>query len=549
LHLFKLKINGNDLIINLISTGYAIAIASETTTVTVSSDSGLGMLKSSAYPNDVDNWKDEEDNAITIKANKFVGQKGVIKARRSGVWLEGQEVNLNNKKSVKKCHTNGHEYDHFSAGGQVVAANRFVTILFPKADISGASLYSDQMVQIVSMNGSSNYIWSLASVIDAPHIFVYSDEWHLDTQVTYAGIPGVDPYAGGNAGSTAELQRRQAALTVNHDQTVLNYGRSLHYFVGNAIVLNDSEFSGLLGGDQAYGSYMYKNKMCPTFTSYTTVTVVQPSGGGRRGGGLGFGGFSGFGQHGNLGGSAFASMAASSTHVSAADFSVSNRGGAVNVGGSMTLASMLGNTSMGFGTTHGGGGSTTTLHSTFTPPSMAAAAAMIGNLGVDPVQLPPQMNPLLMLHGFNAQAIQLLTQPRHTHASATLKVLEIVGRAAHLGSRVTGVLKTGELVKEALEEGKQKLQDEQRRSGAAASGGPDGDDEDEKKYPENPKEAKERFKPLESGGAKENLEDGSVWEKDTSSHGGEQWKRWPNKRAWEKGETPTSVWPDGRVRK
>jgi len=30
---------------------------------------------------------------------------------------------------------------------------------------------------------------------------------------------------------------------------------------------------------------------------------------------------------------------------------------------------------------------------------------------------------------------------------------------------------------------------------------------------------------------------------------GSQWKRWPDKRSWEKGETPNSIWPDGRIRK
>jgi hypothetical protein len=261
---------------------------------------------------------------------------------------------------------------------------------------------------------------------------------------------------------------------------VLNYGRALHYFPTNIFSLNDAEFKAQLQAPHAYGQYFSKQNTCPTFTSYTTVTVAQPSGGGRRGG-LGFGGFgggfSGFGQHGNLGGSALAAMATSSTHVSAADFSVSNRGGNLNLGGSMTLSSMLGSTTMEFGTSHGAQGSSTTLHSIFTPPSMHQAAAMIGNLGVDPVQLPPQMNPLLMLHGFNAQGIQLLSQPRSTHATMAAELAIAIGKAAYFGSRVEAVIKVGQLAKETLEEGKQKLQDEQKKSGAtSATGGPDDED-------------------------------------------------------------------------
>ncbi len=67
-------------------------------------------------------------------------------------------------------------------------------------------------------------------------------------------------------------------------------------------------------------------------------------------------------------------------------------------------------------------------------------------------------------------------------------------------------------------------------------------------YPENPREAKESFKPVGTK-AKESKIDGSVWEKDTSRHGGEQWKVWKTKRSWERGEQPASVWPDGRIRK
>ncbi|AYC31780.1 RHS repeat protein [Pseudomonas cavernae] len=68
-------------------------------------------------------------------------------------------------------------------------------------------------------------------------------------------------------------------------------------------------------------------------------------------------------------------------------------------------------------------------------------------------------------------------------------------------------------------------------------------------YPENPDNSRDKFRPVKGTGAKVNSDDGSVWERDTSSHGGDQWKRWPDKKSWEKGKTPNSVWPDGRVRK
>lgn len=58
------------------------------------------------------------------------------------------------------------------------------------------------------------------------------------------------------------------------------------------------------------------------------------------------------------------------------------------------------------------------------------------------------------------------------------------------------------------------------------------------------------FRRIKGYCAKQNREDKSIWEPDHSSHGGEQWKRWNNKRDWrDPTVTPTSVWLDGRIRK
>ncbi len=67
-------------------------------------------------------------------------------------------------------------------------------------------------------------------------------------------------------------------------------------------------------------------------------------------------------------------------------------------------------------------------------------------------------------------------------------------------------------------------------------------------YPDNPDSSPGDFSPIKGSRGKQ-CEDGSVWEKDRSSHGGEQWKRWPNKKSWERGDKPNSIWPDGRIRK
>lgn len=60
----------------------------------------------------------------------------------------------------------------------------------------------------------------------------------------------------------------------------------------------------------------------------------------------------------------------------------------------------------------------------------------------------------------------------------------------------------------------------------------------------------ERFERILRTCAKEDTENGSIWEKDHSSHGGEQYKMWKTKGEWrDKTVTPTSVWCEGGIRK
>lgn len=76
-------------------------------------------------------------------------------------------------------------------------------------------------------------------------------------------------------------------------------------------------------------------------------------------------------------------------------------------------------------------------------------------------------------------------------------------------------------------------------------------------YPENPDNTRSKFPPIKGAKGKNGrqcTDDGSVWERDHANHGGRdgdgsQWKRWPDKRSWEKGGPSNSIWPDGRIRK
>lgn len=68
-------------------------------------------------------------------------------------------------------------------------------------------------------------------------------------------------------------------------------------------------------------------------------------------------------------------------------------------------------------------------------------------------------------------------------------------------------------------------------------------------YPNNPGNTPGDFENIRGTRGKLDTNDGSVWERGTSGHGGEKWKRRSSKDAWERGDKPNSVWPDGRVRK
>lgn len=251
----------------------------------------------------------------------------------------------------------------------------------------------------------------------------------------------------------------------------------------------------------------------------------------------------------------------------------SSGGGNTKIFGDMTFGSAmqgmnLGATTLGFGYTNGEGGRSLELSSTFAPPTMMETIRL-GAMGLNPTA----QNPALALHGIASAGILQLTIPDRLHsgsggplgaAARQALIRTQLGRAlssARAGqiSAVEGLLNIETLTRVAqavTEDGKEATDkagaDGKGKSASkAGTGGQLPDPEDEKKkFANNPKNSGDTsFKPIGSKGARENLEDGSIWEKDTSSHGGEQWKRWPNKRSWEKGEKPNSVWPDGRVRK
>ncbi len=245
-----------------------------------------------------------------------------------------------------------------------------------------------------------------------------------------------------------------------------------------------------------------------------------------------------------------------------ANLAFSNSGGSISIGGDLTFSSMmgsmnLGSTTMGFNYKTGDSGRSIDLYSTHVPTSFADSIRIGAATGIDTASI---TTPSLMMHMAASNAILQLTDRQ-----GKMNVGTVINTMKAAWSAGKPLVTRGRVVLGLAKETVDRAQEQREISSASASGsnattgGPMGEDpndpkkkdkkENDVKYPDNPKENPASFRPLESSGAKKNLTDGSVWEKDTSSHGGEQWKRWDTQRSWEKGEKPTSVWPDGRVRK
>ncbi|CAO4846565.1 MAG: hypothetical protein CNLJKLNK_01358 [Holosporales bacterium] len=142
-------------------------------------------------------------------------------------------------------------------------------------------------------------------------------------------------------------------------------------------------------------------------------------------------------------------------------------------------------------------------------------------------------------------------------AAIPLLLLEagIISVNAYRAYRVArGAYSLYNLAEKVQNKAKEQAKDQQQGGGGSGGGGdqrdPDEDPKDPKKQDGNfktPKEFKDAFEKRK--GRYDSKLDGSIWEKDTAEHGGEQFKRWSNKRSWERGDKPNSVWPNGSVRK
>ena len=81
-------------------------------------------------------------------------------------------------------------------------------------------------------------------------------------------------------------------------------------------------------------------------------------------------------------------------------------------------------------------------------------------------------------------------------------------------------------------------------------GEPSEDWDDKNKYANNPDKQKKNFTKIKGKRGGYKGKDGSIWSKDRTKHGGEQWKRWDNLKDFEnKNVKPKSIWPNGRIRK
>ena len=500
-HLFSFAVDGPRVMVKAISAGYSVKVGGVGSSITVANGTELGIIESSAYPLHADIYSQSgESSAIHIQGDAYHGMRGILSAQRDSVWVESPIVDLWYRNGFDVKIHNGRPYNFFSPKGQGIEAHKDVILYGDDIHLSFSNVKAKQDVYLMWINDPTKYAVMHGSVIEAGNaITINHGGWHAQTQTVFAGFPSdYDPPLHQTPAGLSELR---ANLTFNSSRAQLEYGRTLNYTLSYITILNDEERDILLKGPHAYGAYNTLTNRMPTFTTY----VLQPPpverssyGGGYGGGyGSGFGSFGGGFISNNTGwgvGPKFAPnmvrsqpLTMSSMSYQGSEFSLSNRGGTTNIGGSISFSSMgnnmnFGSNTIGFDYSRGDSGGSLGLTSKFTPPSLVESVQM-GTLGIDPTK----SNSALNLHTLSSAAILQMTAPKQLNMVGNIiKVVDIADKLRKVyqagklleSSTTSGTLLTGNLLNETGEKDKETCQEESKSN--TLTGGPNDPDDDDK---------------------------------------------------------------------
>ena len=450
-HLFNFSVNGSVATIKAISAGYIINLGGEGSTVVVADGENLGIIESSAYPEDPDN-ENFTDGSIIINSASYLGMRGTLNSLRSSALITAPKILLNYPKGTEiKTHSNGSDYIFHPQKGQRILAYKDVILVGDQIDLSHSTVQAGQSLQTYNLTpGVESTLSTYGSNLQAGYCFLSHTHWRTDTALTFAGMPQYDPYAGTQV-SPALLIKMSKALTPNTYQTRIDIDRIFAYWSCNIYVLNEEEFKQLAAGPHIFGVYKYPIYTQPQLTMYT-LPPAQPVYTRDRYND-GFVGF-GAGSHGSGGRqtstSSFAPPATtalqamiqrvnnsgpaggsipmpnSNLTVKGVEFAAGTRAGASSISASIDLtSSFAGNTTgsntIGFNYT----GHSVNMFSQYTPPSMEEAIRM-GVQGINPTG----PNLALATHGIASQLItQLADGSKKLNMTNTLRMAWVAGSA------------------------------------------------------------------------------------------------------------------------
>ena len=556
-HLFSFDVDGATTTIKAISAGYLLHIGNVGTTTTVANGKELGFIESSAYPLiGGSTSSNPEYDAISIKGKAYVGVRGLLKTWRDNIWVQTETISTYDDADILP----GHGFD----------SNKDLLLQADTINVPFSIVKAGQWLNMWTVYNSDNkhcYVKTYGSNVQAGNgLAINTVNWagdsHIETEGGILSIPAIE------------------------------FGRTFNYF-GKSICFSTKKVrDDLTRGSDIYGhfiTFFEKDVAYPPLTQEQLFmrwyrNYDNGGGGGSSSGGgfhmstsnnynaikSGFGGSGGgYSGGGGGGGSSFEKYTGSynsrnkqmnAVQYAGFDFAFSYRNGTSNIGGAIHFTSNYGSGfSLGGNYSHSNSDHSLKLYSSYNAPSLLEQVRQ-GVHGINHIT----MDPNLALHKFSSAAILQMTAPRDRMNMAIVRDLLNVSKLSQLGesSMTSGII----IFKDALvrdfkkahfDESEQKIQ-EKNDGAKSTTGGPNGEDPDDEKnkkkgevkFPDNPDKKPGDFKPAgKRTGAKENKDDGSVWDKDNSNHGGEQWKRWRRKKDWENGETPNSIWPDGTVRK
>jgi hypothetical protein len=492
-HLFSFAVDGPSVMVKAISTGYLVKVGGVGSSTTVANGTELGIIESSAYPLHADIYSQSgESSGIFIEGTAYNGMRGIISALRESVWMHTPTVNLRYDYDFEVKTHNGKHYNFYSQKGQGIQAHKDVVLYGDSINLARSSIKAGQDAYFGFINTPTKTVVTHGSNIQAGHtISVNHGAWEADTQTVFSGSDG------------SSTIQNPADLTPNSHQAQLDYGRFLSYSLDWVGVLNDEERNTLVKGPHAYGAYNSLVNRMPTFkVIYIEAPRYEPSYSRGYGGGFGSFGGSSFGSgfiSNNTGwgvGPKFAPtmvrsqpLTMSSMSYQGSEFSLSNRGGTTNIGGSISFSSMgnnmnFGNTRIGFDYSRGDGGGSLGLTSKFTPPSLMESVQM-GTLGIDSTK----NNSALNLHMLSSAAILQMTAPKQLNmVGGMIKVVDIADKLRKVyqagklleSSTTSGTLLTGNLLNETGENDKEAQKEESKSN--TLTGGPKGEGPDDKEH-------------------------------------------------------------------